>query len=81
MPCCLPLLSPLQMKYYLYHILSWPQLLYVAEDYNKKIVGYVLAKMYVWSIDAKRMLPSAACRREASHLPFSTRSILDSRCS
>ena len=34
-----------QMKYYFYHILSWPQLLYVAEDYDKKIVGYVLAKM------------------------------------
>jgi len=33
------------MKYYLYHILSWPQLLFVAEDYNQKIVGYVLAKM------------------------------------
>lgn len=33
------------VQYYLYHILSWPQLLYVAEDYNKKIVGYVLAKM------------------------------------
>jgi|LakMenEpi03Aug12_release.lakeMendotaPanAssembly.Ray.scaffolds.fasta_scaffold3485419_2 hypothetical protein len=27
------------------HILSWPQLLYVAEDYDKQIVGYVLAKM------------------------------------
>ena len=37
------------MKYYFYHILSWPQLLYVAEDYNKKIVGYVLAKMYVFA--------------------------------
>merc|ERR1711934_1124432 len=34
-----------QMQYYLYHILSWPQLLFVAEDYNKRIVGYVLAKM------------------------------------
>ena len=30
----------------MYHILSWPQLLYVAEDYSGKIVGYVLAKMY-----------------------------------
>eukprot|EP00239_Pterosperma_sp_CCMP1384_P001052 CAMPEP_0197852770 /NCGR_PEP_ID=MMETSP1438-20131217/21339_1 /TAXON_ID=1461541 /ORGANISM="Pterosperma sp., Strain CCMP1384" /LENGTH=176 /DNA_ID=CAMNT_0043466939 /DNA_START=137 /DNA_END=667 /DNA_ORIENTATION=+ len=40
---CLP--ENYQMKYYFYHILSWPQLLYVAEDYNKKIVGYVLAKM------------------------------------
>ena len=32
------------LQYYLYHILSWPQLLHVAEDYGK-IVGYVLAKM------------------------------------
>jgi len=41
--CCLP--ENYQMKYYLYHILSWPQLLFVAEDYNNKIVGYVLSKM------------------------------------
>ncbi|KAG1043826.1 hypothetical protein G6F46_009250 [Rhizopus delemar] len=34
-----------QMKYYLYHALSWPQLSFVAEDENGKIVGYVLAKM------------------------------------
>ncbi|XP_017697472.1 N-terminal acetyltransferase A complex catalytic subunit NAA10 [Phoenix dactylifera] len=40
---CLP--ENYQMKYYLYHILSWPQLLFVAEDYGSKIVGYVLAKM------------------------------------
>ena len=33
------------MKYYFYHLLSWPQLLYVAEDFDGKIVGYVLAKM------------------------------------
>jgi N-alpha-acetyltransferase 10/11 len=34
------------MKYYLYHVLSWPQLMFVAEDLNKgRIVGYVLAKM------------------------------------
>jgi ribosomal protein S18 acetylase RimI-like enzyme len=39
---CLP--ENYQMKYYFYHILSWPQLLYVADD-NGKIVGYVLAKM------------------------------------
>jgi peptide alpha-N-acetyltransferase len=29
----------------LYHALSWPQLSFVAEDDNGKIVGYVLAKM------------------------------------
>jgi N-alpha-acetyltransferase 10/11 len=34
------------VQYYFYHILSWPQLLWVAEDYDGKIVGYVLAKMY-----------------------------------
>ena len=40
---CLP--ENYQMKYYYYHIMSWPQLLHVAEDHNGKIVGYVLAKM------------------------------------
>jgi ribosomal protein S18 acetylase RimI-like enzyme len=40
---CLP--ENYQMKYYLYHILSWPQLSYVAVDHKQKIVGYVLAKM------------------------------------
>ena len=39
---CLP--ENYQMKYYFYHLLSWPQLSYVAEHDNK-IVGYVLAKM------------------------------------
>lgn len=34
-----------QMKYYLYHALSWPELLYVAESDDGKIVGYVLAKI------------------------------------
>jgi hypothetical protein len=40
---CLP--ENYQMKYYMYHGLSWPQLSYVAEDESGKIVGYVLAKM------------------------------------
>jgi peptide alpha-N-acetyltransferase len=33
------------MKYYMYHALSWPQLLYVAESDDGKIVGYVMAKL------------------------------------
>ena len=33
------------MKYYFYHLLSWPQLLWVSEDFDGRIVGYVLAKM------------------------------------
>ena len=40
---CLP--ENYQLKYYLYHALSWPQLSYVAVDENNKLVGYVLAKM------------------------------------
>ncbi|OMJ84645.1 hypothetical protein SteCoe_14162 [Stentor coeruleus] len=39
---CLP--ENYNLKYYYYHILSWPQLLHVAEM-DGKIVGYVLAKM------------------------------------
>lgn len=33
------------MKYYFYHLLSWPQLLWVAEDFYGNIVGYVMGKM------------------------------------
>jgi len=40
---CLP--ENYQMKYYFYHVLSWPQLLQVAEDERGVVVGYVLAKM------------------------------------
>lgn len=42
---CLP--ENYQMKYYLYHMLCWPQLSQVAVDAKGQIVGYVLAKMYV----------------------------------
>lgn len=34
-----------QMKYYFYHLLSWPQLLWIAEDFDGTLVGYCLAKM------------------------------------
>ena len=40
---CLP--ENYQFKYYIYHYLSWPCLLHVAEEHNGKIVGYVLAKL------------------------------------
>ncbi|KAF5359051.1 hypothetical protein D9758_004750 [Tetrapyrgos nigripes] len=33
------------MKYYLYHLMTWPSLSYVAQDDDGKIVGYILAKM------------------------------------
>ncbi|CAD2219516.1 peptide alpha-N-acetyltransferase [Angomonas deanei] len=41
--CCLP--ENYNLRYYFYHILSWPQLLHVQQDYNGDTVGYVLAKM------------------------------------
>ena len=37
--------SPFSFQYYYYHILTWPQLLHVAEDTAGSVVGYVLAKM------------------------------------
>ncbi|KAK4056328.1 N-terminal acetyltransferase A complex catalytic subunit ard1 [Microbotryomycetes sp. JL221] len=34
-----------QMKYYLYHALTWTQVSFVAEDHKGRIVGYILAKL------------------------------------
>ncbi|KAJ8086823.1 N-terminal acetyltransferase A complex catalytic subunit ard1 [Marasmius tenuissimus] len=39
------------MRYYLYHILTWPSLSYVAEDQGR-VVGYILAKMEEEPADA-----------------------------
>jgi ribosomal protein S18 acetylase RimI-like enzyme len=40
---CLP--ENYNLRYYYYHYLSWPQELYVLEDVNNRIAGYVLAKL------------------------------------
>jgi hypothetical protein len=42
---CLP--ENYQMKYYMYHGLSWPQLSFVAEDPKGEIVGYVLVNSFL----------------------------------
>ncbi|KAI4382985.1 hypothetical protein MLD38_008872 [Melastoma candidum] len=68
---CLP--ENYQMKYYLYHILSWPQLLYVAEDYNGKIVGYVLAKMEEESNECHGHITSLAVLRTHRKLGLATK--------
>ncbi|CAN6485817.1 unnamed protein product [Victoria cruziana] len=68
---CLP--ENYQMKYYFYHILSWPQLLYVAEDYNKKIVGYVLAKMEEESTECHGHITSLAVLRSHRKLGLATK--------
>lgn len=63
---CLP--ENYQMKYYFYHITSWPQLLHVAEDHNGKIVGYVLAKMCVARARSRSLsAPFAVVYCVASH--------------
>lgn len=33
------------MKYFNYHLLTWPEISFVAETEEGKIVGYVLCKM------------------------------------
>lgn len=58
---CLP--ENYQMKYYFYHGLSWPQLSYVAEDDQGRIVGYVLAKMEEESDTAHGHITSLAVKR------------------
>jgi len=59
---CLP--ENYQLKYYLYHYLSWPQLIHVAENDNGEIVGYVLAKMEEEANPPHGHITSLAVRRE-----------------
>eukprot|EP00164_Ancoracysta_twista_P008791 GFYU01012796.1.p1 GENE.GFYU01012796.1~~GFYU01012796.1.p1 ORF type:complete len:236 (+),score=93.94 GFYU01012796.1:124-831(+) len=68
---CLP--ENYQMKYYFYHILTWPELLYVAEDYNKKIVGYVLAKMEEDTSEQHGHITSLAVLRTHRKLGIATK--------
>ncbi|KAJ0802418.1 putative transferase transcription regulator GNAT family [Helianthus annuus] len=68
---CLP--ENYQMKYYFYHILSWPQLLYVAEDYGGKIVGYVLAKMEEETTECHGHITSLAVLRTHRKLGLATK--------
>jgi peptide alpha-N-acetyltransferase len=59
---CLP--ENYQLKYYMYHILSWPQLMFVAEDMSRgRIVGYVLAKMEEDADDVHGHITSLAVLR------------------
>ena len=58
-----------QMKYYFYHLLSWPQLLWVAEDFDGRIVGYVLAKM-------EETDPSADPHKQPKHGHITSLSVL-----
>lgn len=67
---CLP--ENYQMKYYFYHVLTWPQLLYVAED-RGKIVGYVLAKMEEEAVIPHGHITSLAILRQYRKLGLATK--------
>ena len=62
------------MKYYMYHILSWPQLLYVAEEeVHGRIVGYVLAKMEEDAAETHGHITSLAVLRTHRKLGIATK--------
>ena len=68
---CLP--ENYQLKYYLYHGLSWPQLLYCAEDYAGNVVGYVLAKMEEDAKTTHGHITSLAVKRSHRKLGIATK--------
>ncbi|CAJ1360723.1 unnamed protein product [Effrenium voratum] len=68
--CCLP--ENYQMKYYLYHALSWPQLPQVAVDSQNRIVGYVLAKMEEDTDEVHGHITSLAVMRSYRRLGIAT---------
>jgi len=40
----------------MYHAMTWPQISFVAEDHKGRVVGYVLAKMWVVGFHVLRLL-------------------------
>eukprot|EP00930_Biecheleria_cincta_P071220 TRINITY_DN58732_c0_g1_i1.p1 TRINITY_DN58732_c0_g1~~TRINITY_DN58732_c0_g1_i1.p1 ORF type:complete len:221 (-),score=65.00 TRINITY_DN58732_c0_g1_i1:146-808(-) len=68
--CCLP--ENYQMKYYLYHALSWPQLPQVAVTPENRIVGYVLAKMEEDTEEVHGHITSLAVMRSYRRLGIAT---------
>ncbi|KAJ6245602.1 n-terminal acetyltransferase [Anaeramoeba flamelloides] len=65
-----------QMRYYLYHFLTWPELTHVAENFEGKIVGYVLGKLDDSNKNAPYrygMITSVAINRHYRKLGLATR--------
>jgi N-alpha-acetyltransferase 10/11 len=74
---CLP--ENYHLKYFLYHVLSWPQLSFVAEDATGRVIGYVLAKMEDEEdpdADAHGHITSLAVLRSHRKLGVATRLML-----
>jgi N-alpha-acetyltransferase 10/11 len=68
---CLP--ENYNLKYFLYHELSWPQLLHVAENHKGQIVGYVLAKMEEDAVPAHGHITSLAVLRTHRKMGIATK--------
>jgi N-alpha-acetyltransferase 10/11 len=68
--------SNTQMKYYFYHLLSWPQLLWVAEDFDGTIVGYCLAKMEEESSNSGESSPQSNKQSPPRHGHITSLSVL-----
>lgn len=64
------------MKYYFYHLLSWPQLLWVAEDFDGAIVGYCLAKMEEESSNGGESSPQSNKQSPPRHGHITSLSVL-----
>jgi ribosomal protein S18 acetylase RimI-like enzyme len=76
---CLP--ENYHLKYWLYHLLSWPPLQHVAEDASGKIVGYVLAKMEEEDVELHGHVTSLAVLRSHRKLGLATKLMSMSRAS
>ncbi len=74
---CLP--ENYHLKYWLYHILTWPPLQHVAEDASGKIVGYVLAKMEEEDPELHGHVTSLAVLRSHRKLGLATKLMSMSR--
>lgn len=66
------MLRSYQLKYYIYHYLSWPQLIHVAENHKGQIVGYVLAKMEEDAVPAHGHITSLAVLRTHRKMGIAT---------
>eukprot|EP01083_Nonionella_stella_P060393 157721_1 len=73
---CLP--ENYALRYWFYHILSWPQLVFVAEDEKGRIVGYVLAKMEDEAEITHGHITSVSVLRSHRKLGLATRLMLAS---
>ncbi|KAJ7590932.1 acyl-CoA N-acyltransferase [Mycena floridula] len=67
------------MKYYLYHIMTWPSLSYVALDPKGRIVGYILGKMEEDVAEGEEIhghVTSISCMRSSRRLGLAKKLML-----